>query len=88
VEQTDRLLIYPNPTSDVLQYLYALSEPASISIRIVNAVGKVVFRSPAEQKPVGVCYDSVDIRGWGSGMYFVQLIKDGKVIDTKKAVKL
>jgi len=83
-----QLLVYPNPTSDILWYSYVLNdETASVNVRIVNSIGKIMYQSPEERQTGGTYYDNIDISNWNTGMYIVQYIKDGKVVDTKKMVK-
>jgi subtilisin family serine protease len=86
-DKAGELLVYPNPTSDILWYSYILKEPASVSTRIVNAIGQTVFQTPAAKLQPGAFYHNINISGWGIGVYFVQYIRDGKAVDTKKVVK-
>jgi len=86
-DKSGQLLVYPNPTNDILWYSYILTEPASVSIRITNTIGQIMFQTPAEKRTAGNYYYNIDLCGWDSGMYVVQYIVDGKVMDTKKAVK-
>jgi hypothetical protein len=86
-EKTDQLLIYPNPVNDILWYSFILNEPASVNIRIVNSAGQIMFQTPAEKLPAATYYRNINLQGRGIGMYFIQLIKDEKVLDMKKFVK-
>ena len=83
-----QLLVYPNPTSDILWYSYILNEPASVSVRMINSVGQTMFQTSTEKLSDGAHYYNIDISGWSSGVYIVQFIKDGKMVDVKKVVKL
>jgi hypothetical protein len=84
----DELLAYPNPTGEKLSYSYILTEPAAVSIRIVNGAGRIMFQTPAKNLPEGRYKDEADLHGWDAGVYFVQYIKDGKTVNVKKIVKL
>jgi len=83
----DQLLLYPNPTNGTLWYSYILTEPASIVIRVINSIGQIMFQTPAEKQSSGTSYYQIDLHDWGAGMYFVQYIKDGKIVDIKNVVK-
>ena len=83
----NQLLAYPNPTSDMLWYSYILNEPASISVCVVNSLGKIMFQTPTEKQSSGTHYYNINIDGWSSGVYVVQYIKNGKTVDAKKVVK-
>jgi hypothetical protein len=86
-DKAGELLLYPNPTSDVLWYSYLLKEPALIIVRIVNASGQTMFQTPAKRHQAGAYYYSIPLTDWSAGVYFVQYIEDGKTINTKKIVK-
>ncbi|MDR1154879.1 MAG: S8 family serine peptidase [Bacteroidales bacterium] len=86
-DKSGELLAYPNPTSDILWYSYILDESASVSVRIVSAKGLTMFQAPAEKLRSGTYYYSVNLSGWTTGVYFVQYIRDGKTVDTKKVLK-
>jgi hypothetical protein len=86
-DKAGELLAYPNPTSDILWYSYILNESASVSIRIVNTIGQMMFQTPTEKLRSGTYYDNINLSDWDIGVYLVQYIKDGKTVDTKKVLK-
>jgi subtilisin family serine protease len=87
-EKSGELLIYPNPTRDILYYSFVLEESASANIRIINTKGSIIYEtSPARLNP-GTHYFNLNISNWNSDLYFIQLIKNGKAINTKKMIKL
>jgi len=87
-ERANQLLAYPNPTTDILWYSYILADKsASVSVRMVNSTGQIMFQTPVKRIPTGTYYYNVDLSRWSAGIYFVQYIRNGKVIDTKKIVK-
>ena len=86
-DKPDQLLIYPNPTTDILWYSFQLSEPAQISICFVNSTGQIIFQTPAGKQSSGVYYSNIDLSGWSVGTYIIQLNKNGKTLDTKKIIK-
>ena len=87
-DKPDELLVYPNPTTDILWYSYILNDKsASVSVRIMKSTGDIMFRTPAKKISTGTYYDNINLYEWSAGIYFVQYIKNGKVTDTKKIVK-
>jgi hypothetical protein len=87
-DKPDQLLAYPNPTTDILWYSYIMKKTASISVRIVNSSGQIMYQTSATKQAAGTYYYNIDLHGWSSGVYIVQYIKDGKKVDGKKVVKL
>jgi len=82
-----QLLLYPNPTNDILWYSYILDETASVFIRIVNFSGQIMFQTPVEKRMSGTYYNNINLSGWTAGMYVVQYIVDEKMVDAKKMMK-
>ena len=85
--KANRLLLYPNPTKDILWYSYILSEPASVNVRIVNALGQIMYQTTTEKQSAGVYYNNIQISPWDTGIYLVYYMVGGKIKDTKKFVK-
>ena len=83
----DSLLVYPNPTSDILWYSYILKKPASVSVRLINSIGQIVFQTPTQKMTAGAYYYNIDMNGWMSGIYIVQYVVNRKTVDTKKVTK-
>ncbi len=87
-EKPDELMIYPNPTSDILYYSFVIDDPvASVNVRIVNTVGATMYQTPSVTLNSGTYYYNIDLSAWSSEMYLLQYFKNGKVIDTKKVIK-
>ena len=87
-DRPNQLLVYPNPTTDILWYSYVLNDKsASVSVSIVNSAGQIMYRTPVQKISAGAYYYNINIQGWNTGVYFVHYIKNGKVVDTKKVVK-
>ena len=86
-DKANRLLVYPNPTNDILWYSYILNEPASVYIRIVNFIGQIMYQTPSEKRSAGTYYHNINLSDWDVGIYAIQYFVDGKVVDTKKVMK-
>lgn len=76
------LLVYPNPTNDVLNIQLGGINGDNTSVELVNALGQVIVSKSASQE-----ISSLDVTSLTSGIYFVKLIQNGKVVDVKKLVK-
>ena len=84
----NELLVYPNPTTDILWYSYRVNDrSASVSVCIVNFAGQIMYRTPTQKASFGAHYYNINIRDWSAGIYFVYLVRNGRVTDTKRVVK-
>jgi len=87
-DSSDHLLVYPNPTTDILWYSFVLNDKtASIIVRIIDSSGRIMYQTRAENLSEGAHYYNVNLQSWSAGIYFVQFLKNGKLHDTKKVVK-
>jgi hypothetical protein len=65
--------VFPNPTSNLLTISYdGLNNAATTSIRIVDMNGKLI--KTIEVGKVLLGSQSINVKGWGNGVYNVQLI--------------
>lgn len=87
VERKDKLFIYPNPVRDHLYYSFILDGAASVSFRVVNSIGQVLYHTTSISYESGTYYDHIDLSGLSPGMYFLQYIRNGSPADTKKIIK-
>ncbi|MEO0137755.1 MAG: T9SS type A sorting domain-containing protein, partial [candidate division WOR-3 bacterium] len=81
-----KLEIYPNPVYDKLTIQYAVPEPSMVKLVIYNVLGQVEQTLFDGYKPAGI-YEIEHKKPLTSGVYFVKLFVDEKVI-TKKCVIL
>ncbi len=82
-----KLLVYPNPTSDILYYSFILPEKAPIYVRLVNSIGSLIYQTQETVLDSGVYYFNIDMSLWAGGMYVLQYVENGKIVDTKKVIK-
>ena len=64
--------VFPNPASDRLQAGFTLTEPAVVSVTVVNAIGQVVDRSAPESLPPGEHVLVLSPGHWPAGPYFLR----------------
>jgi PKD repeat protein len=77
--------VYPNPSNSTTTISYLLNREASVSLQIVDVMGKVVLNQQAGTQAEGeykIVVDKTEL-GMANGLYFVQLVVDGHPI-TKK----
>lgn len=81
----NRLVLYPNPTDGIL--MVELPSPAGLdmSIEIVGLTGQRLFDKQAES---GIAIQTIDASTLAQGLYFIQVISNGRVQSVNKFVKL
>lgn len=82
--QNIQLSIYPNPTSDYLNFLIRQQKrPKNAIVRIINAAGQVVQQIQAIENEVTYM---LPVWNWETGVYFLQYIENGLVKQVKEVV--
>jgi Domain of unknown function (DUF4331)/Secretion system C-terminal sorting domain len=79
--------VSPNPFADNSVITYHIDAPASISISLVNAEGKLVKQLVNRNLKAGTYTEKIGNTGLSSGIYFIKILKDGEVKQTLKLVK-
>ena len=75
------LYIYPNPAMDILNIDLSLLNMNSAQISIADVSGKQIYTERRTKEVV-----SIDLSGYGSGIYFVSVLSENN-LTTKKIVK-
>jgi hypothetical protein len=71
--------IFPNPTSNALTLNYTLPREGSLSIKIVDGIGRNVLDLLDKNKAAGVYKETYDLTILQSGIYHVQFIFENEV---------
>ena len=79
--------IYPNPTSEVINVAYRVTNTSEISFRIVNALGQTVLSSDGTTKFEGDYIDRVNVSNLSSGIHYLLLDLDGQLVSKRVFVK-
>jgi hypothetical protein len=80
----DGISIFPNPTLDLLNVIVAADEKSNVSFNIFDAVtGKSVYNFSS----IGSVNETVDVSGFSSGLYYIQINNGGKLNNQKFIVK-
>lgn len=80
------IIIYPNPTNQVLNLKYVLIEKCEFKIEIYSTIGKLVYENGNSTKAKGVYEDVLLVQNFPAGEYFISFIIDGKK-EVKKFIK-
>ncbi|MCR4825777.1 MAG: T9SS type A sorting domain-containing protein, partial [Bacteroidales bacterium] len=83
-DQVD-VVVYPNPTKDVVNVQYTMNNAQCSGIEIVDVYGKVV-RTDVETLRATSLPTQINVSGLAAGMYFVRVTTDRGVV-TKPFVK-
>jgi hypothetical protein len=75
--------IYPNPAKDGVNVQLAKSFGTNAQISIVNLLGKQVYSSVVNAKEI----HNIDITRFEKGVYFVQVVANGKEFTKKLIIK-
>jgi len=89
VNNSDAIIIgaYPIPTDNVLNINYAINKSGQTEISIYDINGKVISNVKIGFQQSGVYAYSYDVSKLNAGVYFFQLIVDGKAVNYGKYTK-
>ena len=79
-----KLAVYPNPTSDFLNFeLRGVATASKAAFRIVNTEGKVIEAMKTSHPETTF---TLPVRGWSAGVYFLQYLEADTLISTTKFI--
>jgi hypothetical protein len=81
---TNRIIVYPNPAKDHITIDYGVfSKMSGYTIKITNTIGQTVFSSPINQQS-----SFINLSSWtGKGVYYLQIIDtQSNMIENRKIV--
>jgi hypothetical protein len=78
--------VYPNPSSSVLNVDYTITKSQSVSIELVDVLGKVAY-STTQMATSGVNNLRINVKDLASGVYSVNIQADGKVSAHKVVIR-
>lgn len=88
IPENFKLDIYPNPFNPSATVAYRLSAAGHIKLDVLNIAGQRVDTLVDEFQPVGDYSLPLHLSRFSSGLYFVNLILDGRLQRVKKAILL
>ena len=81
----DKIIIKPNPVSNLLVPSVTLKNAAKVTITISNTAGQKIYSSSTNQ-PAGTQIYNIPFGAYAKGVYYVTVFLDDKKIVTKKIV--
>jgi hypothetical protein len=81
---TNRIIVYPNPAKDHITIDYGVfSKMSGYTMKITNTLGQTVFSSPINQQS-----SFINLSSWtGKGVYYLQIIdKQNSIIENRKII--
>ena len=83
-EMVNNLNVYPNPTNDIFNVSFVSKEIQTLSIRVLNIVGEVIYKESLEQF-VGEYTKQITIGNNSKGIYFLE-ISNNNITTNKKII--
>lgn len=80
------LSVYPNPSEDKSYVIFETSTKGNVDVRMYNVLGAEVKTILNENLDSGFHSKEVDLENIEEGIYFISIIKDGKVLESTKIV--
>ncbi len=82
LENNNKVSIYPNPTSGIININFDNLNFGEMNIQISNLIGQLLFN-----EKVKTIHSSYNLHEFSKGMYFVNIVKNNKIIATQKIIK-
>lgn len=77
---------YPNPAASNVTFEYTLKEKADVTLRIIDATGRVIENTYMGNLPAGFQRQNINLNNISSGIYMLQLISGNNTISKKLVV--
>jgi len=81
LSQAGQISIYPNPTSSSFT-LFTSEQIKNGSIEIYNRIGSLVLNQKITSQQ-----NAIDLKNFATGIYFVKVMSEGKIVGMQKVVK-
>lgn len=82
-KNTDKIIIYPNPASNVVFIKSYMFNNQTVKIKVYNTIGKLIL---SHKKVFKGNKTSINIQNLSTGIYFIELIKEKE--NKKQTIKL
>jgi hypothetical protein len=78
----NNLDVYPNPTRDIFNVSFVSEEIQTLSIRVMNIVGEVIYEESLEEF-VGEYTKQINLGDYSKGVYFLEINDTNGIINKK-----
>ena len=79
-ESTDKLIIYPNPSEDVINI--AIDNANKATIEIYNLIGRLIYSKTASSKT-----EKIDVSDYTTGIYLIKVKQADRIYIEKVVVR-
>ena len=76
------MIVYPNPTNNLLNVKFSNFQTQPMEVRLYDAYGKLL-----KVVPVNSEITQIDMTGYANGVYFVRGVLGGRMTTVKKVIK-
>jgi len=76
-------MIFPNPTTDIINLNFTLLEENPVYLKIFNTNGQMVYNEDIEAQPIGNHTTSINTNYFNSGVYYISLQSKNQIITQK-----
>jgi hypothetical protein len=73
--------VFPNPANEDVQLTLNLKESGTVTLLVVDVMGKLVYRSTDQKMVQGRNNIGIPLTDIGNGMYYIQMINEGASVD-------
>jgi hypothetical protein len=78
----DNLVVYPNPSSDIVNILFSCIDKQSVNIKVINVLGEKIFSESLSQF-VGEYKKQIDLKIYPKAVYFLEIETEKGVMNKK-----
>ncbi len=78
--------VYPNPNKGRFVVSYTVAKPDKVKIILLNGIGQILFEN-TQNKASGTHEQRIELNNLPTGVYFLQIHTNGKVLNQKVIVK-
>lgn len=82
LENNNKVSIYPNPTSGIINVNFDNLINDEMNIQITNSIGQLLFN-----EKVKTIHSTYNLQKLPAGLYFVNIVKNNKVVAIQKIIK-
>lgn len=87
IKQAEVFHVYPNPSSQNININYGLNKKGNVAIKLIDLTGKTIQNTTVNAQQEGIYTQTIDISNLAKGVYFFQLLVDGKIAQSGKFIK-
>jgi photosystem II stability/assembly factor-like uncharacterized protein len=80
IEDTPRLLAWPNPGTNSVRLSFQLESQALVTIQLLDSLGKLLLENPPMRKDAGTHTEVFETGALAAGPYFLLVKVDGQVL--------